>query len=106
DNIVGIAHCRDFMIGLDLEPIREKALIVQNKFLSETEKLNNDTSSKEVMTKIWSGKEALYKLAGRKKIIFKENLFLEQINADTWRGELIFQQSHKEVEMQIIQKDN
>ncbi|MCO5269655.1 MAG: 4'-phosphopantetheinyl transferase superfamily protein [Brumimicrobium sp.] len=105
-NVVGIAYCKDFLVGLDLEPIREKALLVKHKFLSDSEYQNNDTSSEEEMTKIWSGKEALYKLAGRKKIIFKENLLLQKIIDDTWKGELVFPEAHKEVEMQLIKKDN
>ncbi|MBW7868830.1 MAG: 4'-phosphopantetheinyl transferase superfamily protein [Brumimicrobium sp.] len=105
-NVVGIAYCKDFLVGLDLEPIREKALLVKHKFLSDSEYQNNDTSSEEEMTKIWSGKEALYKLAGRKKIIFKENLLLQKIIDNTWKGELVFPETHKEVEMQLIKKDN
>lgn len=104
-SVVGIAHCDDFMIGLDLEPIRDTAKKVKSKFLSEDEWENTDTSSIEEMTKVWSGKEALYKLAGRKKIIFKESLLLKKIKDSKWEGRIKFPESDRRVDMQIFKKD-
>lgn len=104
--VIGIATCKDFEVGLDLEPIREKALLVKDKFLSEEERKVADLTCEEEMTKFWSGKEALYKLAGRKKIIFKESLLLEHKKEDNWEGKLIFSEKKRKVDLQIIKKDN
>lgn len=106
DCAVGLAYCRDFQVGLDLEPIREKVMRVKHKFLSEEEKLNTDTSSVEEMIKVWSGKEALYKLAGRKEIIFADNLLLSRIDEIKWKGKIYFPNNKKEVELIIDTKDN
>ena len=104
--VAGIAYCNSFQVGLDIEPIHEKVMRVKHKFLGENEKKQNDTSSIEEMIKIWSGKETLYKLASRKKIIFKENLFLTPINKRIWNGEIVFQNSKKEVELTIDKRND
>ncbi len=104
--VSGIAFSNSFQIGLDIEPIHEKVMRVKNKFLGKNEKKTIDTSSIEEMIKVWSGKEALYKLASRKNIIFSENLFLTPIDKRNWKGEIIFPNSKKEVKLTIDKKDD
>ena len=102
-NVVGIAICKEFKVGLDLEIIRAKSLLVKHKFLSREETRKLDLSSMEEMTKVWSGKEALYKLAGRKEIHFKTELLLEKISESDWIG-IIHNDNHSlKVEMCIFE---
>jgi phosphopantetheinyl transferase len=102
--VVGLAFCKDFPIGLDLEPIRPKVLKVSGKFLSENEKKVLDTDDVTEMIKVWSGKEALYKLAGRKGIIFAKELLLKKKNDLLWSGEINFTDLKKHVELTIDEK--
>jgi 4'-phosphopantetheinyl transferase len=88
-NLVGIALNADYKIGLDLETPRENILDIHPKFLSEQEAEIFDTTSKSEITKVWSSKEALYKLAGRKKIIFKRELLLGKDDRDNWTGQIV-----------------
>lgn len=104
--VVGLAFCKDFPIGLDLEPIRPKVLKVSGKFLSETEKNELDTENVTEMIKVWSGKEALYKLAGRKGIIFAKELLLEKKTELLWNGEINFPDVRKHVELTIDVKND
>lgn len=101
NNAVGMAYCKEFPVGLDLEPIHEKVMRVKHKFLSEEENKTLDSSSVEEMIKVWSGKEALYKMAGRKSIIFSEHLHLEKLDAQNWKGTLNFPEQKREVKMSI-----
>lgn len=78
NNCVGIAANHDFKIGLDLESFRPNIMDLKHKFLSPTEIESFDTFSKDEVTRIWSAKESLYKLAGRKKIHFKKDLILQK----------------------------
>ena len=103
--LIGLAISRDFQLGLDIEPIRPKALFLRDKFLSEEEKQHFDTSSELEMTKVWSAKEALYKLAGRKQIIFKTDLLLNKQSEDIWEGRIINPNVHLKVELNIFVKD-
>lgn len=107
-NVVGLAFCQDFQVGLDLEPIREKVLSVKHKFLSKDETRDLDINDVTEMTKVWSGKEALYKLAGRKGIIFAKELLLtkDKTYADLWHGAIINGNKEKTVTLSITQRDN
>lgn len=84
--VVAIAFSKFFKLGLDLEPVREKIHRVKHKFLSEDEESSLDTDSTLEMIKVWSGKEALYKLSGRKGLIFAKEMFLNKISEEKWEG--------------------
>ena len=63
-------------VGIDIEHGRQQIGRIAHKFLHESEKLWCDHSTPS-LTKIWSAKEALYKLHGRTQLIFAEQLRIE-----------------------------
>lgn len=75
-NKSAIAISKDFEIGLDIEPTSNKAQRLYSKFLNEDEIALLNTADELEMTKAWSCKESLYKLANRKGIIFKQDLLI------------------------------
>lgn len=89
EGVVGIAFCKDYKIGLDLETVRDKASILSSKFLNEQEKKQFNSEDPFEMTRIWSIKEVLYKLAGRKEIIFKTDLLVDADQEDQFIGTII-----------------
>lgn len=89
DHLVGIAFNADYLVGLDLETPRENILDIVPKFLSDQERTCFDYLNKLEMTRVWSAKEALYKLAGRKKIIFKKELLLSKDENEKWKGRIV-----------------
>lgn len=66
----------DHKLGLDIEPLSDKAKRLHAKFLNEEELNLLDTSNEVLMTKAWSCKEALLKLCRRKGLIFKRDLII------------------------------
>ncbi len=74
-------------LGIDVEVVRDKALRIARKFLNADElaalavtKLENTseiTSEVERYSLLWSAKETLYKLAGQRGLIFRDNLLLD-----------------------------
>jgi phosphopantetheinyl transferase len=88
-DIVGIALSKDFKVGLDLETIRSKASVVAKKFLSDEEGKQFNIENSTEMTKVWSAKEVLYKLAGRKGIHFKSELLLNKDHETIFTGRII-----------------
>lgn len=102
---VGIAMNKEHTVGLDLETHRSTIANVQHKFLNDHEKNVFNIASYLEVTKIWSAKEALYKLAGRKKIIFKTELLLDKVN-DQWKGKIINPDEIISVDLDIFDKDN
>lgn len=102
DHLVGIAFNEKYLIGLDLETPRENILDIAPKFLSEEERVYFDEFNKLEMTRVWSAKEALYKLAGRKKIIFKKELLLRKNQNGAWKGRIINPDHEILVELDIF----
>lgn len=87
-NLVAIAENRHFQIGLDLELIRNDIQRVMHKFLSEDELNSFDCEDSKLVTSIWSAKETLYKLAGRKQILFSDELHISR-NGNQWKGRIV-----------------
>jgi len=104
-NYVGIALNKDHRVGLDLETHRPTIHRLQHKFLNNHEEEVFDTNSYIEMTKVWSAKEALYKLAGRKQIVFKTDLLLDKVN-DQWKGRIVNPDEMIFLDLDIFDKDN
>ena len=62
-------------LGVDMEKPSEKIRRIAHKFLSETERTEAEDDIEKLCV-YWSAKEALYKLYGRRKVIFNENLYV------------------------------
>lgn len=75
-----IAVCNHNIIGLDIEPLGDKAKRLVHKFLNEKEQSLLDVGDEIMMTRAWSCKESLLKLSGRKGLLFKRDLIIESYN--------------------------
>ena len=75
--------------GVDIELIRDKAQRLAGKFLAENEWSHARavtaaaTEADTHYTLLWSAKEALYKLAARRGIIFRQQLLLHEFSPET-----------------------
>lgn len=61
--------------GIDLERMRSKLILIQDKFINDTESAHRDNLHK--LCAIWCGKEVLYKIYGRKKLSMKDETFID-----------------------------
>ncbi len=104
--MIGIAVNTHYKVGLDMEPHRPNILPITKKFLSENEKKVFDVNCPIEMTKVWSAKEALYKLADRKKIIFATELLLDKDENQNWLGTIINPDHSLEVKLDIFDRHN
>lgn len=102
-NMVGLAINQTHCVGLDLEFPREKIISIKSKFLSKIEMDLFDTDDYIIVTKLWSAKEALYKLAGRKKILFIEELQISKDENDQWIGTIINPDHQLSVKLDIFE---
>jgi 4'-phosphopantetheinyl transferase len=71
-------------VGVDVEVVRNKAQRIARKFLNDEELaasksliLASPATETELFSLLWSAKETLYKLAGQRGIIFRQNLLLD-----------------------------
>ncbi len=75
---VVLATCAEHLIGVDIEEVREKAVHLAPKFMTQDESLFFDSKDQKDMSTLWSLKECLYKLSDRKKLIFKEDILVSK----------------------------
>lgn len=105
-NTVAIAVNSNFSLGLDLEVPRVNIQTIMHKFLSVEENLLFDCNDHLVVSKIWSCKEALYKLAGRKQILFSSELHLSPITDSEWKGRIINDDHELHVNLNIFERQD
>ena len=90
---ISISHSGDYAVviisesqpvGIDIEQISKRITKVKNRFLSDGEL--NSVSGNDELEKCciyWCAKEALYKLYGKEKLDFKENILIEPFSNNT-----------------------
>jgi len=93
---ISISHAKPFVTvlvhkkrscGADIEEKKEKLKKLAPKFLTSNE-LNQAKGSLASLAIAWGAKEAIYKLYGRKQLIFKENIFLYNLDTIRESGEI------------------
>ena len=91
---ISISHASPYVVailntkklcGIDVEKLRDKLIPLAPKFLNDSELTiaNNNLTNLAVL---WGAKEALYKLHGRKSLIFKDNLEIENFSFNKGLG--------------------
>ena len=63
--------------GIDIELIKPKIERIAEKFMSDDEMRTVQENSIEALYVHWCAKESLYKIYGKKELIFKENISIE-----------------------------
>jgi 4'-phosphopantetheinyl transferase len=87
---ISISHSNEFVAiilnnndncGIDIEKISNKVARIKHKFLTHLD-LKTVITNKH-LTLYWGAKEALYKYYGKKEVLFKENLFIEDFSENS-----------------------
>jgi len=90
-----ISHCGDFAAaiisenisaGIDVELIKPKIELIKNKFLSEREQKLLPNVNAQLLTLLWSSKEAVYKWHGRGGVDFKSHIVIKNILINDNKG--------------------
>lgn len=93
---ISISHAKPYVAvlvhktqpcGVDIEEKKEKLHRLGSKFLTPHELYQADNNLSRLAIG-WGAKEAIYKLYGRKQLIFKENIFLTQLDTIQQSGEI------------------
>ena len=71
--------------GLDLEPVKPAILRIKQKFLSSAEQENVQENA-QLATLYWSIKETIYKLHGKRKLLFKEHMLVQPFTPNSKGG--------------------
>lgn len=75
----GIIISDDIPVGIDIEMQRDKILKIAHKFtpFQEYKTIANHSAMVSKLTIVWGAKESLYKIYGKKKLLFLENIYIE-----------------------------
>lgn len=85
---MSISHCQGYAaaiaaeaaVGVDVEVVSPRVQRIKNRFLSDNELALLDQSDAMLML-AWSAKEAVYKMHGEKKLLFKEQMIVHKHDA-------------------------
>ena len=90
-----ISHCGNFaaaivsenkVAGIDVELVNPKIELIKNKFLSPKELKLLLNKKSELLTILWSCKEAVYKWYGKGGVDFKSHIVIKNISVDDKNG--------------------
>ena len=74
----GIIISNTIAVGIDIEKQRDKILKIAHKFtpVEEYKTIANHDALISKLTIVWGAKESLYKIYGKKKLLFLHNIFV------------------------------
>lgn len=81
-----IVISKDGPVGIDIEKQRDKIVKIAHKFtpFEEYKTIANHDALVSKLTIVWGGKESLYKIYGKKKLLFLHHIYIEDFKfADT-----------------------
>jgi phosphopantetheinyl transferase len=111
---VGISHSNDlvglalapFKIGLDIELISDRILGIKNRFTTSQEVALFSYTEAINLTIIWTIKEVLYKLAGRREINLISELMINSVEGDTANCLFLSAEGWRSVAVKFQEKNN
>jgi phosphopantetheinyl transferase len=87
-----IVLSEDTPVGIDIEKQREKILKIAHKFtpFEEYKTIANVDALIRKLTIVWGAKESLYKIYGKKKLLFLHHIYIEdfKFNDKKTKGEI------------------
>jgi 4'-phosphopantetheinyl transferase len=84
---ISISHCQgyaaaiaaDVAVGVDVERVSSRVQRIKDRFLSPEEQALLGLEDADLML-AWSAKEAVYKMYGAKKLLFKEHMQIQAVD--------------------------
>ena len=78
-NFTAIIFSYEAKVGIDIEKQREKILKIAHKFtpIEEYKTIANVDALIAKLTIVWGAKESLYKIYGKKKLLFLHHIYIE-----------------------------
>lgn len=80
-NFCGLIVAENTSVGIDIEKQRDKIIRIADKFtpFEEYKHLSTEELIKK-LTIVWGAKESLYKIYGKKQLLFKDHIYVEDFD--------------------------
>jgi phosphopantetheinyl transferase len=82
--MIAVAISEQNPVGIDIERIQDKIVALRSKFVSENELTLEEIKNREAITRIWTAKEAVYKLFSGATPDFKAQIFVKSDQAEVF----------------------
>jgi len=94
-------------VGIDIEMQRDKIVKIAHKFtpIEEYKSIANHDALVSKLTIVWGAKESLYKIYGKKKLNFLENIYIEDFSFETnvTTGKILYEGETFEYGIQFLE---
>ncbi|CAL2104053.1 4-phosphopantetheinyl transferase [Tenacibaculum sp. 190130A14a] len=105
----GIIVSKEKPVGIDIEKQRDKIVKIAHKFtpIEEYKSIANHDALVSKLTIVWGAKESLYKIYGKKKLLFLENIYIEDFSFDTNQttGKILYEGQTSEYNIHFLETE-
>lgn len=85
----------DLPVGIDIEKRRDKILKIAHKFtpIEAYKSIANHEALVSKLTIVWGAKESLYKIYGKKKLLFLDHIYIDDFSfeTDATQGRILYE---------------
>ena len=96
-------------MGIDIEMQRDKIVKIAHKFtpIEEYKSIANHDALVSKLTIVWGAKESLYKIYGKKKLRFLENIYIEDFSFETnvTTGKILYEGQTSEYDIHFLEME-
>ncbi|CAM1360461.1 4'-phosphopantetheinyl transferase family protein [Tenacibaculum xiamenense] len=103
----GIIVSSDTPVGIDIEKRRDKIVKIAHKFtpIEEYKSIANHDALVSKLTIVWGAKESLYKIYGKKKLLFLNHMYIEDFSFETNQttGKILYEGQTSEYDIKFLE---
>ncbi len=96
-------------VGIDIEMQRDKIVKIAHKFtpIEEYKSIANHDALVSKLTIVWGAKESLYKIYGKKKLLFLDNIYIEDFSFDTneTTGKILYEGETSDYDIRFLEME-
>ena len=96
-------------VGIDIEMQRDKIVKIAHKFtpIEEYKSIANHDALVSKLTIVWGAKESLYKIYGKKKLLFLENIYIEDFSFETneTTGKILYEGETSDYDIHFLEME-
>jgi len=100
----------DKPVGIDMEKRRDKILKIAHKFtpIDAYKSIANHDALVSKLTIVWGAKESLYKIYGKKKLLFLDHIYIEDFSfeTNTTTGKVLYEGETTEYDVHFLEIDD
>lgn len=99
----------DTPVGIDIEKRRDKILKIAHKFtpIEAYKSIANHDALVSKLTIVWGAKESLYKIYGKKKLVFLNHIYIDDFSFENniTKGKILFEGVTDEYDVHFLEFD-